>query len=190
MKKNYIFVSIVFFVFVSCTKDRNFTNKPTDPNNPNTGLVVSEGLLKINEIDARGATLSNEFGDMEDWFEIYNTSSERVNITKGKWFVTDDATGDERKFELPDTFIAPNSFLIVFCDDKNTVLTEIHAGFRLSSSGENIGIFYDSAGTNFKVDAYSYPPQNINGRTHGRFPDGSELWTNLNIPTPGQPNEQ
>ena len=48
-----------------------------------TNLILSEFM------SANTATLTDEDGDFSDWIEIYNPTTNTVNL--GGWFLTDDA---------------------------------------------------------------------------------------------------
>ena len=72
--------------FISaCTKDRDFP----DNNTPND---IEEGDVVINEYAVNGATLTNEFGNTDDWIELYNTTTDTVFIKQNRFYVSDDET--------------------------------------------------------------------------------------------------
>jgi hypothetical protein len=74
------------------------------------------GQLVINEICPRNAeTISDEDGDFKDWFEIFNSGNEPINLKN--WSVSDDITKSAWLF--PDITLQPDSFLIVFASSKN-----------------------------------------------------------------------
>ena len=183
MKLIIIPVCIVLLLS-SCTKDRDVTylSKVTDT------ITIYAGILKINEFVAKGSTFINEYGNTSDWFELFNTTSKTINISNGRWYVTDDLT-NQRKYEMPSVQIAPYGFLIVCCDGLNKVGQQIHTNFGLSASGEQIGIYFVNPDLSLlAVDTLTYPEMTDKGYSYGRLPDGTENWTFFAQPTPGKPN--
>ena len=188
MKKSTIYIIltslIVLIVAISCKKNVDTDLEPT----PVVNSVVT-GIVLINEMVVKGSTNANEFGEFEDWFEIYNPQDSAVTLDSGKWYVTDAAEFNNRKFLLPEVTIAAKDFLIIWCDDGGQPNgMDIHATFKLSSSGEDVGIYYDDNGSDLAIDTKTYPSTSIDGQGYGRLPDGSENWEYLTNPTPGASN--
>lgn len=177
MKKiSALTLSIIFFS--ACVKDRKFPEETTEK--------MFEAPLKINEFVVKGATDTNEFGTAEDWIEIYNNSDSLYNLEPGKWYLTDDVTGAPLKFTLPATNIPARSYLVVWCDDLDTIATQIHTNFKLGAGGEHVGLFYENSA--IKIDDYQYPAQNNDNESFARIPDGSSNWGTLSTPTIGASN--
>jgi len=173
---------------LGCTKDRIFETENPGGNNPpviDSSNVV--GSLMVNEVVSSGGILPSEFGPGGDWFEIYNPKTIACTLEAGKWFVTDDFANPEQ-FELPPITINALSRLVVFCDDSNRVLTYIHTNFKLSSTGEKLGIIYKAENSDVFVDSVSFGAQGSN-EASARIPDGSPIWVFPVVPTPGQPNQ-
>ena len=189
MKKftlNVVITIIVTTIAISCKKNENTDLEPTPVVN-NSSIVT--GIVLINEMVVKGSTNANEFGEFEDWFEIYNPQDSAVTLDSGKWYVTDAAEFNNRKFLLPEVSIAAKNFLIIWCDDGGQPNgMDIHATFKLSSSGVDVGIYYDDNGSDLAIDTKTYPSTSIDGQGYGRFPDGSENWEYLTNPTPGASN--
>ena len=176
------FLLIIFLFLLSCTKDRNLGN-----NNIDTTINEDFPSLKINEFVAKGSANLNEFGTASDWVEIYNPTNEDVSFAPGKWYFTDDFS-NPTQFELPTKTIAANGFVIIWCDN-TTGGNDVHAPFKLSSSGESIGLYYQDSLNNIQiVDTLTFGVQSVNGQSTGRYPDGSPTWTTFSTPTPGQSN--
>ena len=177
---------VVMTIAISCKKNENSDLEPTPVVN-NSSIVT--GIVLINEMVVKGSTNPNEFGEFEDWFEIYNPQDSAVTLDSGKWYVTDAAEFNNRKFLLPEVTIAAKDFLIIWCDDGGQPSgMDIHATFKLSSSGEDVGIYYDDNGSDLAIDTKTYPSTSIDGQGYGRLPDGSENWDYLTNPTPGASN--
>jgi hypothetical protein len=182
MKFVYVLMSTV--LFLSCIKDRSITKKEPDP----TDFELKKGDIVINEFVVKGSKNANEFGSNEDWLELYNNTNQTIVMEAGKWFITDAAGTNNRKYVLPEITLNAGEFIVIWCDGLNTVQTQIHTNFNLSASGEDLGLYFDINGSDFEVDQKSYPAQTKDGWSLGRQPDGSENWTDFANPTPGASN--
>jgi len=140
--------------------------------------------LKINEFMAiNNFTISDEFGEFDDWAEIYNPSDEPIN-TSGL-FLTDNIVAPT-KWPLPDTTIAPHGFLLVWCDN-DLEQGPLHAGFKLSGSGEELGLFSGHTSGNLPIDVATFGPQQSDVSL-GCYPDGTGPLVAFHSPTPGYTN--
>ena len=93
---SYIVIIITLF-FISC--------EDTEIKNSNIGITE----VIINEINYN----SIDSYDPDDWIEIYNNSSDTINI--GSWLLKDDS--DDHIFIIPsNTLLLPNQYM-VFCKD-------------------------------------------------------------------------
>lgn len=73
--------------------------------------------IQINEIvSTNGTVLYDEDGDTPDWFELYNTSDQEINLNGYR--VTDDPS-DLSMWVFPSIVLEPNGFLVIFASDKN-----------------------------------------------------------------------
>ncbi|RKZ10792.1 hypothetical protein DRQ25_01865, partial [Candidatus Fermentibacteria bacterium] len=71
--------------------------------------------LALNELMAKNdTTISDNYGEYDDWIEITNTGSNDINLSG--YYLTDDAA-DPFKFAFPDTVIHPGDYFIVWADD-------------------------------------------------------------------------
>lgn len=142
----------------------------------------------INEFMASNSRAAqDESGDYDDWIEIYNPSSQPVDI--GGMYLTD-RLSNPTKWQVPggspaQTTIAAQGYLLIWADGE-TDEGILHADFKLSDAGEAIGL-YDIGGT--LVDSVAFGPQNAD-QSYGRFPDGAANWEVFNNPTPEQANRQ
>ncbi len=137
--------------------------------------------LKINELLAINQNIiPDPAGEYDDWIEIYNPSSDTIPLAG--IYLTDQLDRPTR-WAFPDTFIAPGAFLMIWCDD-NPVQGPLHATFRLSSDGEQAGLFHRDGVT--PIDTLTFGAQSAD-ISYGRYPDGSVNWT-LMDPTPEAPN--
>jgi hypothetical protein len=142
----------------------------------------------VNEIMASNSnTIADEFGEYDDWFEIYNAGEDTLNIA-GLYF--SDNLSEPWKWQvalnLPErTTIPPKGFLLIWADEqpKQGVL---HADFKLSASGERIGVLQREKDQYNRLELLEFGNQ-TNEVTFGRFPDGSASLAQLR-PTPAAPN--
>lgn len=153
-----------------------------------TDRVHSFGLsgnsLFINEILAdNSAIIKDEFGDFDDWIEIYNGGDETIFL--GDKYLTDDRFTPE-KWKMPNDYIEPGEFRLIWADDQ-LEQGEWHAGFRLSKDGEFIGLYDFIEGELVLLDGFDFSEMEKDV-SFGRLPDGSGLFTSLS-PTPNGPNQ-
>ncbi len=163
--------------------------------NPGTDISITavaepeqlELDLKINEIMASNiGSVLDEYGNDSDWIEIYNRGE---TVDMAGLYLTDDLD-NPTKWRIPggapgETTIRSDGYLVFFADE-NPFLGARHLGFKLSNSGESVGISYLSGSNVVWIDSISFTEQYANVST-GYFPDGTGDWINLNH-TPGAKN--
>lgn len=125
---------------VGCEDQAIWNNEQEIPETSEIYSKTDSSGLVISEI-CHSSRSENEFGKKSDWIELYNTSDSSIIIEDKSWYLTDDVA-DSEKFELPKQTMAPHSFLIIWCDGKDTVNREIHANFKLSSKGESLRLIH------------------------------------------------
>lgn len=145
--------------------------------------------LHINEIvaDNPGA-FTDDYGEQEDWLEIYNTESFAVDI--GGLYVTD-SLADPKKWEIPgtqpeETTIEPGGFLVLWADN-DPEQGALHLGFKLSKTGEQFGLFKQLSASTALIDSVSFPSLYA-GISYIRYPDGSGPWRKTSAVSPGDFN--
>lgn len=148
-------------------------------------LGIHSQTVVINEfLASNNADITDNYGEFEDWIEIYNPSSTPYNV--GGLFFTDDLSVPQ-KYQLPvgndSTIIPAGGYLVLFADNDPQQGVR-HLDFKLSTGGEQIGIF-DGLGN--PIDTLTYPPQNTDV-SYGRSPDGSSNWVFFAQTTPGASN--
>jgi len=158
-------------------------------NEPSAGQANPSGYtgpsLFINEfMAANDNTIADEFGEFDDWLEIYNPGPDPFEI--GGLFITDDLL-DRTKWELPDTTLSPGSHLLIWCDNDQEQ-GPWHTDFKLSASGEEIGLFDQISNGNALIDSYSFGLQTPD-ISEGRQADGGLPWVFFTNPTPGADND-
>lgn len=137
----------------------------------------------INEFMAsNSATIADpDFKENGDWVELYNSGDTAVNL-KGYSFT--DLFSQPKKFIITaDVIVSAHGYRLLWADDH---ATGAHANFKLSASGEMIGI-YDPSGA--VVDTVTFGVQQ-NDVSSGRFPNGASAWFTMTPATPGSANTE
>lgn len=133
------------------------------------GIVSSAQNLVINEI-LTSNTLTNvdEDDSYQDWVELYNGSGAAVNLS-GYGLSDDPAL--PFKWVFPAQVMAPGSYLLVYCSDKNRTVVDqpLHTNFKISSAGEAITLTNGASVTVDQVPATAIPSD----ISFGRLPNGT-----------------
>lgn len=175
--------TIVEFRIKATDKDQQVTFRPCDPVKYTVPVQVPK-VLFINEfMAANKSTIKDEFGESDDWIELYNADHNSVWL--GDKYLSDNLD-NPTKWALPDTTILPGGFLIIWADDQSTQ-GSMHASFKLSKDTEAIGLFGNNQSGNALIDAVEYTSQSTD-ISQGRKFDGDEEWVFFSVPTPGSSN--
>jgi hypothetical protein len=158
---------------------------PGEANNP----AVPDVRVTLNEFLAgnRSTLADPADGDFEDWFELYNSGNETVDLSG--YHLTDRLT-DPTQFRIPaGTTVPAGGYLLVWADGEtgqNQVgRADLHVNFRLSTEGEPLALF-DPNG--MLIDSLTYETQ-VSDVSSGRYPDGETgSLLQFSLPTPGAPN--
>ncbi|MFT4664171.1 MAG: hypothetical protein ACI8YQ_001850 [Polaribacter sp.] len=154
--------------------------------NPFGNDTLAQSIF-INEILASNSnTNTDEFGESDDWVELYNATSNPIDI--GGMYLTDDL-GNLVKYYIPptqasQTTIPAMGYLLVWCDNQSNQ-GAMHTTFKLSASGESFALV-DSDGTTV-IDSYTYGIMSANVSI-GREQDGQTPWVFFSGPTPDDSN--
>lgn len=112
-------------------------------------------------------------GLFQDWFELYNPNAEAVNL--GGYFLTDNLSVPD-KFTIPQgTVIGAKGFLLVWADENSsqnfaTNNEHLHVNFRLSNTGESLGLFAPDGVSPQHAVTFGLQFANI---SQGLYPDGA-----------------
>jgi len=143
--------------------------------------------LLINEFMADNTkAFSDEYGEFDDWIEIYNAGDTAVDL--GGYYLTDDLN-NPTLWQIPSgyqnlTTIPAGETLLLWADN-DTDQGPLHVGFRLSADGEQIGLSLN--GMDF-IDSLSFTGQSED-ISYGRYPDGEKIWQSFAISSPGEMNQ-
>ncbi len=146
--------------------------------------IPEDVYLFINEfLASNDSCIQDETGAYPDWVEIYNPGPDSVAM--GGLFLTDDLT-NTTKWAFPDTTLEAGGFLLVWCDN-DPEDGPLHTTFKLSTDGEEIGLFGRLTSGNQEIDSYSFAVQTTDV-SEGRSFDGGTEWVYYTTPTPGTTN--
>lgn len=142
----------------------------------------------VNEVCASNLTdLTDNFGNTEDWFELYNTGGTAEDITG--WYVSNRA-GNPLKWQIPiGTIIPAGGRQLFICSQRNEVSGGfIHTNFNLDQTDGDHVLLSDASGT--AVDDFEFTPmmRTKTGHSRGRTTDGAGTWSLMTTPTPGNAN--
>ena len=169
--------------------DDNVTTLPATAPTTTLSYTVGGGtvpVLYVNEILASNAAgTPDPNGEFDDWFEVYNPGSTPVDL--GGMFVTDDLAV-KNKWQIPATdptasTVPAHGYLVIWADSQPDQGV-VHVNFKLSASGEAIGLYTAALQT---VDEVTFGAQTAD-ISYARVPDGSSTWVLLTSPTPGATN--
>jgi len=150
-------------------------------------VYSSEVPLVINEFMASNSSdIRDPQGQYEDWIEIYNYGNDAIDI--GGFFLTDNLT-TPTKWRIPDgkpgvTTIGAGGYLLIWADN-DIADSGLHANFKLSAGGEEIGLF-DIDGVTL-IDSVVFDEQSAD-ISYGRYPDAGDNWRFFGVPSPGRQN--
>lgn len=114
-------------------------------------LIISE-VMSSND-----AVLRDEDGSSPDWIELYNSGSSDADLTG--LHLTDNVD-NRTKWEFPGGSLKPGESMVVFASGKDRAVAgnPLHTNFRLSTSGEYVGL-YDTDGRTSIFEFEMLPPQ-------------------------------
>jgi len=155
---------------------------------PDTTIVISypllSGPLYINEFNASNKNVKkDEYGEYEDWVEIYNGSEQEVWLAD--YFLSDNM-GSPGKYRFPEAYINPGGFFLVWLDGQDEQ-GENHASFRISKEGEELRLSEQPSSGFRLVDSVSFGLQESD-ISMGREVDGGAEWILFPSPTPNYSN--
>ena len=107
---------------------------------------------RVSLLFLNATTLVDADGDTSDWLELYNSGPNSVDL--GGYHLTDDPA-DLTQWTFPAVTVEPGGFVVVFASgkDRDPVDGELHTNFRLSASGDYLGLIMADGVT--VVDEYA-----------------------------------
>lgn len=139
----------------------------------------------LNEAQADNfSTATDNVAEFDDWVEIYNSGLSEIDL--GGFYLSDDPINFTKYTFPPNTILAPESFLVVWCDGQPDQGWS-HADFQLSALGESVYLFGGLDTDAEQIDQLSWDMMNVDTSV-GRAVDGSSEIIPFDVPTPGAPN--
>jgi Lamin Tail Domain len=153
MSKKSTFLTILLSLIIICSCEKTYGPKMT-------GIVINE-LMPVNS-----TTVTDNYGQYDDWIELYNLSSSVKDISG---YYLSDSKSNKAKWQFPSgTSISEKGYLIIWAD-KDTTQLGLHANFKLSSLGEKV-IFSNQ--DSIIIDEIVFPAQTLE-LSFSRVPNGT-----------------
>lgn len=151
-------------------------------------LPTVRAQVVVNEVCASNLGVNaDNFGDFEDWIELYNTTGVPVDISG--WWLSDDP-GTPQKWQFPaGTSVPANGHRIIFCSGRDVSAGGfMHSSFKLTQNNQEHAVLSDAGGA--IVDDFAFTLNNRTQVDHsrGRATDGAGTWSLFTAPTPNAPN--
>ncbi|MFK8009407.1 MAG: CotH kinase family protein [Saprospiraceae bacterium] len=141
--------------------------------------------IYINELMSLNNAVADEYGETDDWLEIYNDNEKGV-ILDGI-YISDDLA-DSTKWQFPEPiFIFPKSFALIWLDDAPEQGPN-HVPFKLSSGGETVFISQQQGDELVVLDEITFGALSENV-SYGRATDGEDNWVYFGNYTPNESND-
>jgi hypothetical protein len=149
-------------------------------------VIHASAQVVINEFSASNKSdFADNFGEFEDWVELYNAGAVAVNLNG--WYLSDDPD-DPEKYQFPNIAIPAGGFRVIYCSDRNVVVGQnVHTSFKLTQTKQESIVLSNAAGNVVSSVQMTAPTQGNHSR--GRKTDGSNIWAIFTDPTPGQSND-
>lgn len=145
--------------------------------------ALPTGALMLSEVMSNNAGSYQQNNSTPDWIELYNSSSEPINLSG---YALSDNPNNPALWRFPDVTIAPNSYLLVLAtgnDVKDTQKKTLETNFALSATGDVVLLYSPEGELLDKLQVGWTGPDVSFGRSDGRL-------QYYQTPTPGAPNGQ
>jgi spore coat protein CotH len=171
--------SATAMAFTTVTPRAANSNVPTViTHKPVPNIVINEFMA------SNSTTIADENGDHDDWIELYNAGVDPVDM--GGRYLTD-SLANRTKFRFPAGIVIPSGgYLIVWADDE-PAQGPLHAPYKLSASGEQIGLFDRDDNGQEPIDTTAFGAMGTD-ISIGRPCDGEGSFVVQPHPTPGAAN--
>ena len=140
----------------------------------------------INEVSASNISFNaDNFGQYEDWIELYNTTGAPVDISG--WYLSDSQT-NPMTWPIPaGTIIGANARMLFQASGKNTFGGGwYHTNFKLNQTSAEWVVLANAGGT--VQDDFQLADRTKTNHSRGRTTDGAATWSLFTTPTPGAGN--
>ena len=156
-----------------------------EPNSLKEVDMISYESLVINELLASNSNvLQDDEGEFDDWLELYNGSTDEININ-GLFLSDDRDVLFKNEISLDNSILLPNQHILFWADDDDG---QDHLNFKLKKDGECV--FLSSIDPEIGIiDSVCYSSQ-ITDVSYGRKKDGLVEFIFFDVPTPRKTNEE
>lgn len=144
--------------------------------------------VKVNEVSAGNSIYINDQYKKDDWVELYNTTSEDIDLTG---YYLSDKADKPTKFQIGATSLKDGNILpahgyrVVWCAKRERTGRDIYSGFKLDNTDGCCVVL--TAPDQSWSDTLTY--RQMNGdETCGLYPDGSQNVYLMNMPTIAKSN--
>lgn len=148
-----------------------------------TNSAAAAGIV-INEVLAKNATVTEINGRTPDWIELYNPSSNAVDLA-GMALNDELVASPKRWFFPPGAVLGARAYMVIYCDGDLPPSTT-NTGFGLKANGGSVFLFKKVSDGGDFLDKLDYGLQTAD-LSLGRVPSGSTNWV-LSLPTAGAEN--
>ena len=137
--------------------------------------IKSDCQVLINEYSAANyAAFTDNYGEYEDWVELYNPTSSPIDLNG--WYLTDKAS-NPTKWSFPSSYIIPaNGTIVVFCSSRDEIVAgNAHSNFKITQTKQNETLMLSDLNMVFQDSVNVIPHQDSHSR--GRETDGANTWS-------------
>ena len=149
-------------------------------------VFTSKGQVLINEYSAANfASFADNYGEYEDWVELYNSSG--TNVDLAGWALSDKA-GNPTKWVFPGSFNIPaGGVAIIYCSGRDEISgLNAHTNFKLTQTrGNEVIMLSDASGV--LQDSIRIQPHKTS-HSRGREVNGGLNWAVFEMATPNNNN--
>ncbi len=146
-----------------------------------------DAQVLINEFSAANySDFTDNYGENEDWIELYNAGASSVSLN-GHYL--SDKLDNPTKWTFPNgTSIAAGEHMVIFASGRDvTSGGNLHTNFKLTQTkGSEVILLSDPSEA--PIALYELNAPNKVNESTGRISDGDANWGIMENPTPGNPN--
>ena len=143
--------------------------------------------IVINEFSAANhQQFFDNYGEAEDWIELYNSSNSTVNL--GGYHLSD-KMNKPTKWTIPaGTSIPAHGFLLIWASNRDEHSNGfLHSNFKITQTKKSESIVLADPQGNL-IDSHQLDIPNQTNHSWARISDGGEKWGIQTLPTPGSSN--